>query len=119
MARISPLNEIHKIGHMDRIIEIFQVGETRSDSGAVIRNQVSLGTHWAKVEYVVGSAGGSKEADEGGKLTEFQMLTFIIRKIAGITPKNYIRFDGEDYDIKGINEEGRNRFQKIIAQRRS
>jgi hypothetical protein len=119
MARISPLNEIHKIAHLDRIIEIFAVGEERTDSGAVRRTPVSLGTHWAKVEYVGGSAGGSKEADEGGKLTEFQIVTFIIRKIAGITPKNYIRHDGEDYDIKGINEEGRNRFQKIIAQRRS
>jgi len=104
---------------MDRIIEIFQVGETRSPSGAVVRTPVSLGTRWAKVEYVGGSAGGSKEADEAGKLTEFQMVSFIIRKLPGLSPKNYIRFVGEDYDIKGINEEGRNRFQKIIAQRRS
>lgn len=119
MARISSLNEIYKIGSLDRVIEIFAISETRTGSGAVQRTQVSLGTYWAKVEYVTGSSGGSKESDEAGKLTEFQMVSFIIRIIDGLTPKNYIRYDGEDYDIKGINEEGRKRFIRIIAQRRS
>jgi head-tail adaptor len=119
MARISSLNEMHKIGSLDRVIEIFAIAEARTGTGAVKRTPFSLGTYWAKVEYVGGSAGGSKEGEEAGKLTEFQTVSFIIRKIDGITPKNYIRYDAQDYDIKGINEEGRNRFLKIIAQRRS
>jgi head-tail adaptor len=112
------LNEIHKIGHLDREIQIWSVSENRTDTGSVERTPVSLGTFWAKMEFAMGTSSGSKEADTSGKLTEMQMQSFIIRYNAAVTPKHYITYSDQTYDIKGINEEGRQRFMRLIVQRR-
>jgi len=112
------LNRLHAIGHMDRRIEIYAVTETRTATGAVTMGETKIADAWAKLEYVTGSQGGGKESEAGGKLTDFTTATFTIRHDERITPKHYIRYNSQDYDIKAITEEGRDRFIKLITQLR-
>jgi SPP1 family predicted phage head-tail adaptor len=111
------LNEIHKIARLDREIEIWRITETRTGTGGVSKTNTSLGTFWAMVDYG-GRSGGQQEVEYAGKLTEIQSVSFVIRYYEGITPKDFITYEGATYDIKEIVEEGRRRFHRIFAQKR-
>lgn len=117
MANLPVLNQIHKIGQLDREIEIWRKTESRTDTGAVRVTNTSLGTFWAYVDY--GSGTGIDEKEDAGKLVEFQKTSFVIRYYSDLTPKDYITYEGETYDIRGIIEQGRKRFLKIITERRA
>lgn len=117
MANMHVLNQIHSIGRLDREIEIWRINETRTATGAVTKVNTSLGTFWAHVDYGA-RGGGQRELEYAGKLTEIQSVSFVIRYYEGLTPKDFITYEGATYDIKEIVEEGRRRFHRIFTQKR-
>lgn len=114
---MAVLNEKIDPGTMDRIISIYQVNNTKQPNGEDILTPQKIQDVWAAIDYDTGQQGG-KEEDAGGKLTDFTGITFTVRYLDYLTPKHYLAYAGDDYDIYAIEEVGRRQFTRIKATRR-
>jgi hypothetical protein len=108
------LGEVIKIGKMDRKVFIHTPTIERTDTGAAVRDGSTSVKAWAFMEF---PAGGVKEENDGGKVTDFTNLQFTIR-YRTLTPINYLVYNSEEYDIIGIHEISRRRYLKLICQKR-
>ena len=96
-----------RIGKSDRRIEIQRATETTNGYGEKVETWSELATVWAELM----KTSGQKEAISNQQDTAAKTLTFKIRSSSttrGITPKDRVIYSGDTFDIKGIDEIGRN-----------
>jgi len=68
---------------------------------------------WALVEYMMG-----KETINEGQEVATQRVAFTIRyctDVADITPADRVVYDGKNYDIQSVEEQGRNTSLKLVT----
>jgi SPP1 family predicted phage head-tail adaptor len=95
---------------MDRMITIRQVSVVQGPDGADIETWSDLASVWAKVR----PARGRENTGQPGIIAEADTV-FTIWHRADVTRRMEIRYDGDDYDIKSINELGRREGLEIHA----
>lgn len=100
---------------LDRRIEIWQVTETLSASGAAETTWAKLVETWAHVSYPVTGQDEMVMADRQVSVTR---ANFDIRWRSGIVAKMQVRYGGERYDILSITEDGRRNFLTLKTEKR-
>ena len=105
-------------GNMDARVTIRRVTETQSASGFPAQGWADVFTTFAKVmEAVINNQ--SNEKDEGSKILANYAINVFVRKdsqTSGITAKDRIKYNTQEYDIENIAEIfGRGRFLQIRA----
>lgn len=100
---------------MDRRIEIWQVTETLSASGAVEETWTKLTETWANVTFPVTGQDETVMADRQVSVTR---ANFDIRWRSGIVAKMQVRYGGVVYDILSVTEEGRRNFLTLKTEKR-
>ena len=102
-------------GNMDARVTIRRVTETQSASGFPAQGWADVFTTFAKVmEFSTGN-----EGNDGSKMLANYGLNIYVRKdsqTSGITAKDRIKYNAQEYDIENIAETfGRGRFLQIRA----
>jgi SPP1 family predicted phage head-tail adaptor len=101
----------YDIGRLDRRIEIQAAAENTSDYGGIELEFTTHRTQWARVEYSTAS-----ERFEAAAQTEIQTVVFTVRYITPeVQTPHRIVYEGNTYDIIGVQEVGRRQFQRITA----
>lgn len=101
-------------GSLDRRLTIQKSVTTRDASGAAIE---SFQTVYANVPAMIKpSSGREKFHVESGREIAYKQYRFVIRYIAGLTPKHRVVFEGENYDILFLAELPRREGWDIYTQ---
>jgi len=95
--------KIKDLARMDRIVEIYQRVENETDYGFRQTDNL-LSEEWAEE---VPKTRTMREEITGGKEASVQEVHFRIRKETPVTTSEYIKYDGQYYDIITILTEGR------------
>lgn len=106
-------------GQLDRRIVIQRYTAIQDAFGGDVHTWVDLTTISAKYTPV-----SDAERMSAGQINAVSMARFVVRSSTvtrGVTPKDRISYDGNDWDIHGIKEtkEGRKRFLEITAARQA
>lgn len=111
------ISQIEKIGRLDRRVVIATETQGRDALGGETLTWTTLLTCWAKKE----ESGGS-ENYEADKNTAISKTVWTIRyntTSKTINEKMLLRYDSKDYDIISIEQFGRNRFLRLITEKRT
>lgn len=111
-----------KFGRMDRRIRIQKYTEARDDYGQktpVLENlsstDATLGNVWADVIH----AGSVKESEKAHQMFPDRSITFMIRHPRGSftpTEEMKVQYDGDTFQIIGIQEIGRRDGLRIVCK---
>ncbi len=102
-----------RAGSLDRSITLERRSETVSDAGTVTESWAALTTMRAERVEV-----SSDEANTETGKSEVVRMTFRTRYFAGLTTDDRLVFDGQAFDIVGIDEIGRRRGLLLRVERR-
>jgi head-tail adaptor len=104
-----------KIGKADRRVTLQQVSYTRNDYGEALKSYTTLITCWAELL----KTGAIGESIKQGQDIAVKKLNFKVRSSAdtrAITAGDRLLYDGESFDILGVEEIGRRDQLVIIVQ---
>lgn len=99
---------------MDRRIGIQRATLTANAYGERAETWATLATVWAEVQYKVGG-GESVQSDQ---VFSEQRVHFIIRyssDVSDIRPSDRIKYNGNNYQIEGVQEIGRAEGLRIVT----
>lgn len=99
---------------MDRRIGIQRATLTANAYGERAETWATLATVWAEVQYKVGG-GESVQSDQ---VFSEQRVHFIIRyssDVSDIRPSDRIKYNGNNYQIEGVQEIGRGEGLRIVT----
>lgn len=99
-----------ELGRMDRVIEIYQRVANETDYG-FRESDVLLSEEWAEE---MAKTRTMREEISGGKEASIQEVHFRIRQETPVTTSEYIKYDGQYYDIITILPEGR-RYKVLVT----
>ena len=104
-----------KFGQMDRRITLQRATLATNAYGERVETWGTLATVWAQVQYKEGSG---KEAVQSDQLFSSQPVHFIIRystDVSSIRPSDRVSYNGDTYQIEGIQEIGRAEGLRIFT----
>ena len=101
------------VGAMDRRIQIGTYTEIKNDSGENLRTWTYANAIWAQLQ----PAGGREQLEADQKVGAIDAI-FLIRYRSGITQRNLVKYNSENYDILGIEEVDRKRYLKLITKKK-
>jgi len=104
-----------KFGQMDRRIVLQRATLATNAYGERVETWGTLATVWAQIQYKEGSG---KEAVQSDQLFSSQPVHFIIRystDVSGIRPSDRVSYNGDTYQIEGIQEIGRAEGLRIVT----
>lgn len=104
-----------KFGQMDRRITLQRATLATNAYGERVETWGTLATVWAQVQYKEGSG---KEAVQSDQLFSSQPVHFIIRystDVSSIRPSDRVSYNGDTYQIEGIQEIGRAEGLRIVT----
>jgi SPP1 family predicted phage head-tail adaptor len=101
-----------RAGKLDRTIVIERVSNSSNDSGAVGETWTTLVTLRAQLM----DRTADETQDDRGAVTK-SALTFRCRYYAGITVADRVSYESAAYNIRGVQEFGRNREMEIACER--
>ena len=99
---------------MDRRIGIQRATLTANAYGERAETWATLATVWAEVQYKEGSG---REAVQSDQVYSSQPVHFIIRyssDVSDIRPSDRIKYNGNNYQIEGVQEIGRQEGFRIV-----
>lgn len=96
---------------MDRKITIKEVTETRSSVGGRSETLTPYATAWAELKPM-----SSRERFQAAGEHAVKAIVFRTRFIYGLKETMQIEYEGENYEIKGIAEIGRQEGHEITAE---
>lgn len=108
-----------KFGQMDRRITLQRATLATNAYGERVETWGTLATVWAQIQYKEGSG---KEAVQSDQLFSSQPVHFIIRystDVSSIRPSDRVSYNGDTYQIEGIQEIGRAEGLRIVTTLRS
>jgi SPP1 family predicted phage head-tail adaptor len=108
-----------KFGQMDRRITLQRAALATNAYGERVETWGTLATVWAQIQYKEGSG---KEAVQSDQLFSSQPVHFIIRystDVSSIRPSDRVSYNGDTYQIEGIQEIGRAEGLRIVTTLRS
>lgn len=118
MSMKTDLKAKFKIGNLDRSVTFRQPSESQSTaSGHPTTTFADAFTELAKIEY----GGGTSETYEADRQQSTTRVAFICRAHTNtktVTAKWRLLYDGNEHDIEGVVEVGRNRFLKFNCKLR-
>ena len=100
---------------MDRRIGIQRATLTANAYGERAETWATLATVWAEVQYKEGSG---REAVQSDQVYSSQPVHFIIRyssDVSDIRPSDRIKYNGNNYQIEGVQEIGRQEGFRIVT----
>ena len=100
---------------MDRRIGIQRATLTANAYGERAETWATLATVWAEIQYKEGSG---REAVQSDQLYSSQPVHFIIRyssDVSDIRPSDRVSYNGDTYQIEGIQEIGRREGFRIVT----
>lgn len=104
-----------KFGQMDRRITLQRATLATNAYGERVETWGTLATVWAQIQYKEGSG---KEAVQSDQLFSSQPVHFIIRystDVSSIRPSDRVSYNGDTYQIEGIQEIGRSEGLRIVT----
>lgn len=104
-----------KFGQMDRRITLQRATLATNAYGERVETWGTLATVWAQIQYKEGSG---KEAVQSDQLFSSQPVHFIIRystDVSSIRPSDRVSYNGDTYQIEGIQEIGRAEGLRIVT----
>ena len=104
-----------KFGQMDRRIVLQRATLATNAYGERVETWGTLATVWAQIQYKEGSG---KEAVQSDQLFSSQPVHFIIRystDVSSIRPSDRVSYNGDTYQIEGIQEIGRAEGLRIVT----
>ena len=107
-----------RFGTMDRRITIKRATLSANAYGERAETWGTLATVWAEVQYKEGSG---REAVQSDQLYSSQPVHFIIRyssDVSGIRPSDRVSYNGDTYQIEGVQEIGRQEGFRIVTSLR-
>ena len=106
---------MEKIGTLDRRITVQARSVENDQFSEAVETYTTAFECWAAVEYPASTSG---EEYKGGLQTELNKVIFTIHWRTGVTTRHRIVYQGDNYDIDAIAEEGRRTYLKITAIRK-
>lgn len=100
-------------GLLDTPIDIWGYTTTRGSMGGNVEDWSLLKTCMARRIYNKG-----REAVQATKEMGISDVTFRVRYNSEIDQTNIIKYDGEDYEIKAINQIGRKSYLDLFTQKK-
>ena len=101
------------VGALDRRIQIGSYTEAKNDSGENLRTWSYGSEIWAQLQ----PDGGREQLEAEQKVGLIDAI-FLIRYRAGITQRNLVKYNSENYDILAIEEVDRKRYLKLITKKK-
>ena len=98
------------VGKLDRRIIIQEGLESQSSSGAISRAWTTYNTVWAKLEDM-----GGGESYQAGQEKPIKKTVFTVRYDSGLNEKMRVFYGSRYYDIRLIEEEGRQDYLKLTT----
>jgi SPP1 family predicted phage head-tail adaptor len=106
--------ELPDIGALDERLNVYEFLTSRDEYGAEVKQESVILQIWCRVE----GEGRLSENYQADQKTAFARKQFTIRWQPGIREWMLLEYEGEKYEIIGIDDIGRKRFHKITAERR-
>jgi len=100
-----------RAGELDRLIVIQSVTVTKDASGGLVSTWGTFATVWAKKKDIRG-----EEYFAAQQSNARVDSIFTIRWLPGVLPTMRISYDGQWWDIRSINELGRNEGLELYAE---
>lgn len=111
---MTNLKFIKYIGELDEIITIEQRSIAIDNAGQQIESwSPYLTSIFCDIKYATAT-----EKEDGGRITDFDVLIFYIRYDSGVNQAMRILYDNAIFDILGIKKVGRERFLEITGKAR-
>ena len=105
------LGQIQSIAELDRRIQFQTYSASLNVYGEESLSWSELATVWAKLDWT-----GSDETEDGDQEVTGTDIVATIRRRSDINTKQRVLYNSKYYDITGIVDVSRNRFQKVFLK---
>lgn len=108
-----------RAGRRDRFIEIQRATITRSAAGEVVETWARIVTGWAEVIVTSGNQVanmGEVWRDASNRRVSGKMARFVLPYLAGLTNRDRIVYEEENWNILNIKEIGRRAGIELLAE---
>ena len=100
-------------GTLNRRVTIEALTPSRSASGEVVESWGTLATVWARVLPI---SGREFYAAAGDQMAHAETARFVVRWLAGVTPRDRLEYDGKTWNIRNIAELNMREGLEITAE---